>query len=91
VTGFREINYFVTFDTLNISSLNKVLHSVNQYNSELSNSLYHKLPETFRNISRAACVLLWQQRKVLGSIYFTRDKMADFPKSGHIYKSGIFL
>ena len=59
VTGFEKINHFVTFDTLNISSLNKAFHSINQHNSELSISLYHELLETFRNISRAACVLLW--------------------------------
>ena len=33
---------------------------------------------------KAACVLLWQQPKVPGSIYFTRDKVVDFPKSGYI-------
>ena len=33
----------------------------------------------------AAYVLLWQQGKVLGSIYFTRHKVVDFPKSGYIY------
>ena len=81
---FWKINHFVTFDTLNISSLNKALHSVNPHNSELGIGLYHELPETSRNISRAACVLLWQQHKVLGSIYFTHDKVVDFPKSSHI-------
>ena len=63
------------------ATLNKALHTIN---SELSISLYHELLETFKNISRAACVLLWQQHKVQGSIYFTRDKVVDFSKSGHI-------
>ena len=30
-------------------------------------------------------MLLWPQVKVLSSIYFMRDKVADFPKFGHNY------
>ena len=83
VTGFRKINHFVTFDTLNISSSNKTLHSTNKHYFEHRIFLYHELPEILLNILKATCVLLWQQCKVLGSIYFTIDKVVDFPKSGH--------
>ena len=37
------------------------------------------------NILITASVLLWQQRKVLSSIYFMHDKMVDFPKSRYVY------
>ena len=50
VTGFQKINHFVTFNTLNISSSNKALHSTNQHCSELKISLYHELPEILWNI-----------------------------------------
>ena len=81
---FGKINHFVTFDTLNISSSNKALHSTNQLFSEHRISLCNELLEILWNILRTVCVLLWQQCKVLGSIYFTSDKVVDFPKSGHI-------
>ena len=125
MTGFRKINHFVTFDTSNIYVRNTAFHSRNQHYSELSFSLYNKLPEILGNILIGACILLWQQGKVLGSIYlqlfkhtilnstslagcgiwcptdlqhfccktlinkklinkyFMRDKVVDFPKSGH--------
>ena len=82
-----QILEFVTFHTLNIYSLNTVLHSINQQYSKLSVSLYHELPETLWNILIAASVFLRQQGKVLGSIYFMRDKVVDLPISGHICKT----
>jgi len=87
VTGFRKINHFVTFGTLNISSSNKVLHSTSRHCSEYRIIQYHELPEILSNILRTACILLWQQHKVLSSIYFTREKVVDFPKFGHICSS----
>ena len=87
VARFRKINDFVTFDTLNISNSNNALHSTNKHCSEHRISLYHELPEILWNILRSTCALLWQQRKVLDSIYFTRDKVVDFPKSGHKYSN----
>jgi len=62
------------------------MHSLNQCSSEHRISLYHDIPEILWNMFIAACVLLWQQGKVLSStcIYFTCDKVVDFPKSGHI-------
>ena len=84
VTGFQKISHFVTFDTLNISSSNKALHCTNQPFSEHRISLCYELLEMFWAILKAACILLWQQCKVVGSIYFTCDKVIDFPKSGHI-------
>ena len=39
------------------------------------------------NILITASVLLWQLGQVLVSIYFTHDKVVDFPKSGHIYSA----
>jgi len=84
VTGFRKISHFVTFDTLNISSSNKALHCTNQPFSEHRISLCYELLEMLWIILKAACVLLWQQCKVVGSIYFTRDEVVDFPTSNHI-------
>ena len=82
MTGFQKINHFVTFHTLNIYSWKKyILHRTNKHYIELSVILYHELPETLQNILIAASVLLWQQGKVLGSIYFMHDKVVDFPKS----------
>ena len=82
---FRKSTTLSHFETSNIYGWNKALHSTNQHYSELSFSLYHKLPEILWNILISVCVLLRQQGKVLGSIYFMRDKVDDFPKSGHIY------
>jgi len=45
VTEFQKINHFVTFDTLNISSSNKALHSTNRHCNEYRISQYHELPE----------------------------------------------
>ena len=91
VTEFRKIDYFVTFNTLNISSSSKALFGTNQICFEHRISLYNKLPEVLGNILKAACVLLWQQGKALGSIYFTHDKVVDFPKSSHNYYLRLFL
>ena len=85
VIEFRKINHFVTFDTSNIYVWNIASHSRNPHYSELSFTLYNELPEFLGNILIAVCILLWQQGKVLGSTYFIRDKVVDFPKSGHKY------
>jgi len=55
----------------------------NQHYNEHSISPYHELPEILWSILIAACVLLWQQGKIRVSIYSKRDKVVDFPKSGH--------
>jgi len=65
--------------------LKQDIDSTNQHWSEHRISLYHELPENIWNILRTACVLLWQQHKVAGSIHFTCDKVVDFPKFSHIY------
>jgi len=77
-TAFQKINHFFTFETLNISSSNKTLHSTNQHCSE------HRISPL-----RSACALLWQQRKALFSIYFKHEQVLDFPKSSHIYLPGL--
>ena len=64
-------------------------HSKNQHYSELSFSLYNDLPGILGNILIGACILLWQQDKVLGSIYFMHDKVVDFPKYDHKCKTTI--
>ena len=43
-----------------------------------------------------ACLLLWQQGNIMGSTYFTCDKVVDFTKCGHnynfeVYKKSNFL
>ena len=81
--GFRKINHSVTFHTLNTYCWNKLLHSTNQHYRELNVRLYNELPATLWNILIATSVLLWQQGKVLGSIYFRPDKVVDFSKSRH--------
>ena len=58
----------------------EIKHCTTQINITVSSELV----PTMRNILIASCVLLWQQGKVLGSIYCTCDKVVDFPKSGHI-------
>ena len=71
--------------SLNISTSDKALHSTNQHCSRHRIILYHELPEILWSILIAACVLLWLQPKVIGSIYFRRDKVIDFPKPDHNY------
>jgi len=53
--------------------------------SKHSISLYHELPDILWNHLIATFVLLWQQGTIPGSIYFTHDKVVDFPKFSHIY------
>jgi len=49
VTGFRKINHFVTFDTINISivSSSKALHSTNQHCFEHRIFLYHNYQQKY--------------------------------------------
>ena len=63
------------FDTLNISSSNKALHSTIKSACIIN---YQKSFEIFYKL------LLWQHCKVLGSIYSKSDKVVDFQNSGHI-------
>jgi len=53
MTGFRKINHFVTFDTLNITVDINALYITNQPYNKYSNSPYPELPENLRSISIA--------------------------------------
>ena len=48
-----------------------------------SNNMLYFSPHAL--FSQAARIMFWQQGKVLGSIYFMRDKVVGFPKSYHKY------
>jgi len=78
VAGFRKINHFVTFDTSNIYSWSNAFYSTNQPYSEYSIRITW-------NICIETYVLLWQHSKAFYSIYFTRDKVVDFPKFSYNY------
>ena len=65
----------------------EVNHCTLQINITVSSVLYCTI--NFLNILIAIYVLLWQQEKVLGSIYFMHVKVVDFPKYDHKCKTTI--
>ena len=84
VTGSQKINHIVTFVPQNIFTSNNTLHNTNQHCSTHRISLFREKPKFLWNILIAACILLWQQPKVPGSLYFMHEKVINFLKSSHI-------
>ena len=59
---------------------------ITQHKSTLQWAQIQSVPWITRNpLKYFKSYMLWQQVKALGCIYFTCDKVVDFPKSGHIY------